>query len=122
MAITDTVIAFDFDGVIATTNGFNGHDDVQKPNVEVISVMRALREKGCKVLIHSTRGDAFLHMYCEKFAIPYDYINRRPDIAGENPGKPIAWVYIDDRALNYHGQDSETLLEEIRNFKPYRRS
>ncbi|MBI2410045.1 hypothetical protein HYV30_03330 [Candidatus Kaiserbacteria bacterium] len=120
MAISDTVIAFDFDGVISVTNGFNGHDDIQKPNPEVVTVMHKLREAGIKVMIHSTRGNAFLEMYCEKFSIPYDYINQRPDVAGENPGKPIAWVYIDDRALNYHGQDADTLLEEIKRFRPHR--
>jgi len=116
---TIPVIAFDFDGVISLCHGFVSHDDVQEPNPEVIKAMALLRGKGCKILIHSTRGDEFLKMYCEKFAVPYDYINRRPDLEGKNPGKPIAFVYIDDRALNYHGQNAESLIAEIEHFKPH---
>lgn len=113
------VIAFDFDGVLATYTGFIAHDDVQEPNPEVIKAMQILREQGCKILLHSTRGDAFLTMYCEKFSIPYDYINRRPDKEGENPGKPIASVYVDDHALCYKGESAESLVAEIINFAPY---
>ena len=58
-------------------------------------------------------------MYCEKFSVPFDYINRRPDLEGENPGKPIAFVYVDDRAICYRGQTAADLLSEIERFKPY---
>ncbi len=116
---TAPVIAFDFDGVIAHTRGFVAHDHEGEPNQEVIRAITLLKEKGCKILIHSTRGESFLKMYCEKFSVPYDYINHRPDKEGENPGKPIASVYIDDRGLNYHGQSAEDLLKEIVDFKPH---
>jgi hypothetical protein len=113
------VIAFDFDGVIAQYHGFVSKEDIQEPNLEVVRTMTLLREKGCKILLYSTRGDDFLKMYCEKFSVPYDYVNHRPDKEGDNPGKPIANVYIDDRALNYHGQTAEVLLEELKNFTPH---
>ena len=58
-------------------------------------------------------------MYCEKFSIPFDYINRRPDKEGDNPGKPIAFVYVDDRAICYKGESAEDLVNEIENFKAY---
>ena len=125
--MTDThdkskVIAFDFDGVIAQYHGFVSHDDVQPPNEEVLKTIRLLKERGYKILIHSTRGNDFLKNYCERFSIPVDYINRRHDLEGENPGKPIAAVYVDDRALCYRGQDAESLAEEIVNFRPWGRS
>ena len=113
------VIAFDFDGVIARYAGFVAKDDTQEPNPEVVKAIIVLKEKGCRILVHSTRGDEFLKMYCEKFSIPADYINHRPDIAGDNPGKPIAFVYVDDRAICYKGENAETLVSEILNFKPY---
>ncbi|MEK7604666.1 MAG: hypothetical protein AAB442_02645 [Patescibacteria group bacterium] len=116
---TDAVIAFDFDGVIASYQGFISHADVQPPNPEVVKTMQLLREKGCKIMIHSTRGNDFLAHYCEQFSLPVDYINRRPDLVGENPGKPIAFVYIDDHALCYRGQNAEDLVDEVVNFKPY---
>jgi len=113
------IVAFDFDGVLATYNGFVAKDDVKEPNVEVVKAMYALKEKGYKILIHSTRGDVFLQQYCEQFSIPADYINRHTHREGENPGKPIAFVYVDDRALCYKGQDAESLVSEIVNFKAY---
>ncbi|MFZ3043855.1 MAG: hypothetical protein WA058_01970 [Minisyncoccia bacterium] len=115
----DLVIAFDFDGVIASYTGFIHKGDEQEPIAEVVKAIRILKEKGCKILVHTTRGDAFVKEYCEKFSIPVDYINRRPDKEGENPGKPIAFVYIDDRAICYRGESAETLIEEIKNFKAY---
>ncbi len=113
------IIAFDFDGVIATYNGFVAKDDIQEPNAEVVRAIKLLKEKNFEILIHSTRGDKFLKMYCEKFSIPFDYINRQPHREGENPGKPIAFVYVDDRAICYKGESAETLVSEILNFKTY---
>ena len=113
------VISFDFDGVIASYHGFIAKDDIQEPNAEVVKAIRLLKEKGYKILIHSTRGDEFLKTYCEKFSISVDYINRRPDKEGDNPGKPIAFVYIDDRNICYRGETAESLIEEVINFKAY---
>lgn len=113
------VIAFDFDGVIASYNGFVSKENTEEPNPEVVQAMKLLQEKGCKILIHTTRGDEFVKKYCEQFSIPVDYINRRPDKEGDNPGKPVAFVYIDDRAICYKGETAETLISEIKNFKPY---
>src|ERR1035437_2197893 len=113
------IVAFDFDGVLAQYHGFIAKDDIQEPNPEVVKAIFLLKEKGCEILLHSTRGDEFLKMYCEKFSIPVDYINRQPHREGENPGKPIAFVYVDDRALCYKGQSAEVLVSEILNFEPY---
>jgi len=72
------------------------------------------------VIAHSTRDSGFLKEYCEKYDIPIDYYNESPLMEGENKGKPIAKVYIDDRALCYKGQSAEVLLEELKQFKVYR--
>jgi hypothetical protein len=119
MSTGPRVIGFDFDGVIASYHGFISKEDIQEPLPEVVKAMHLLREQGCKILIHSTRGDEFLKKYCEQFSIPVDYINHRPDKEGDNPGKPIATVYIDDRALCYKGQTAEELVSEVANFKTY---
>jgi len=113
------IIAFDFDGVIASYSGFVAKDDVKEPIGEVIKAITVLKEKGYEILLHSTRGDEFLKKYCEQFSIPVDYINRQPHREGENPGKPIAFVYVDDRAICYKGQSAEELVSEIVNFKAY---
>ncbi|OGG36712.1 hypothetical protein A2110_00030 [Candidatus Jorgensenbacteria bacterium GWA1_54_12] len=113
------IIAFDFDGVVAQYNGFVSHDDVQEPIAETIKAMNLLKEKGFRILIFSTRGTEFLKKYCERFSIPADFINDNPEMRGENPGKPVAWLYVDDRAIRYIGQTAETLVSEIEQFKAY---
>lgn len=119
MNTTSPIISFDFDGVLATYNGFAGKDDIKEPNVEVVKAITLLKKKGCQILLHSTRGDEFLKMYCQMYSIPVDYINRQPHQEGDNPGKPIAFVYVDDRAICYKGESAETLVSEILNFEPY---
>ena len=113
------IVAFDFDGVIASYSGFIHEEDVQDPIPGVLQAIRSLKQKDYKILIHSTRSNAFLHSYCKKFSIPFDYINHRLDLYGGNPGKPIAFVYVDDRNICYKGQTAEELESEIVNFKAY---
>jgi len=112
-------VAFDFDGVIAQYSGFVSSDDTREPVSETVQAIRELKSQGYKILIHSTRADAFLKKYCDSHDIPYDFINTRPDKQGDNPGKPIAYVYVDDRAICYRGQTAEDLVKEITFFKAW---
>lgn len=113
------IYAFDFDGVISEYEGFKGVKHTGEPIKEVVNAIRMLKDKGHKILIFSTRGDELLKKYCAEYDIPVDYFNRNPELEGENPGKPIAFVYVDDRSICYKGQTAEKLVEEIVNFKAY---
>jgi histidinol phosphatase-like enzyme len=117
--IEGIVIAFDFDGVIAEYHGYDPKQPILPPVEEVVKAIKILKDKGFKILVYSTRGDKFLKKYCEDFTIPVDYINHRPDKQGENPGKPIAAVYVDDRAVCYKGQNAEDLVNQITEYKSY---
>ncbi len=112
-------IAFDFDGVIAQYQGFIHEEPIKEPIQEVGKAIRKLKKRGHKILIYSTRGDDFLKKYREKFSIPVDYINKRPDKQGKNAGKPIAFVYGDDRSICHKGQSAAELVKEIESFKPH---
>ncbi len=112
--------AFDFDGVLAKYDGiFKGEENLGEPHKEVVDAIRKLKELGHKILIYSTRDSKTLKKYCKKYNIPVDYFNKNPEYKTGNPGKPVASVYIDDRALCYTGQNSKRLLEELKNFRPY---
>ena len=111
--------AFDFDGVVTHYAGFRGPEHIDPPNKEVIKAVRMLKEQGHKILIYSTRGTAFLKSYCRKHNISVDYFNDNPNIRGHNKGKPIAHVYVDDRAILYKGQKAETLVQQLNKFKAY---
>ncbi len=110
--------AFDFDGVVAKYDGFKGHEHQDEPISEVVKAIRFLKEKGHKILIYSTRGSKFLQEYCKKYDIPVDYFNENPNYKTDGH-KPVAYVYIDDRAVLYKGQKAEKLVEEIEDFKAY---
>lgn len=112
-------IAFDFDGVIAQYKGFKSVEHMGEPNPNVVKAIRTLKEKGHKIIIHSTRSNEQLRDYCERNDIPFDYINENPKFNTGNKGKPVASVYVDDRAVIYSGQDSESLVNEIEKFKAY---
>ena len=112
--------AFDFDGVISEYDGvFKGHEVVGKPLPEVVKAIRILKDQGHKILLYSTRGNGVLKKYCEEHNIPVDYYNENPEYKTRNPGKPVASVYIDDRALLYKGQTAKELVKELTDFKVY---
>ena len=113
--------AFDFDGVIAKYNGFKGAENEEEPIPDEVEAIRKLKKEGHKIIINSTRGADFLKKYCKKHNIPVDYFNENPDYntGGE---KPVAFVYVDDRAICYKDQSSDELVKEIKNFKPYWRN
>lgn len=111
--------AFDFDGVIAKYDGFKGPDHFGEPNEAVVEAIRKLSSLGNKIIIYSTRSSADLEQYCKKHNIPVDYFNENPEKEGPNRHKPIAYVYVDDRAVCYRNQNAEELVDEILNFKAY---
>ncbi len=99
-------ICVDFDGVIADyEKGYQGPDVFGDPLPEAADVMGWLKGKGWKVIIFTTRPDTpALRKYLKDSAIPYDEINKntmQPE--GANPGKPIADLYLDDRAFRFRG-------------------
>lgn len=112
--------AFDFDGVIAQYNGYKGKDHAGPPVTEVVDAIRELKARGHKIIVYgSTRDNVFLKTYCEKYDIPIDYYNENPEVAPGSERKPVARVYVDDRAVTYKGQNSEQLVDEIESFEPY---
>jgi|GEM_PF-887298 len=112
--------AFDFDGVIGLPPGkFKGDGHENNPNHEVVGAIRQLKEVGHTIIVYSTRSTDFLKKYCEKNDIPVDHFNVNPKFDNLNRGKPVATVYIDDRALCYRGQSTQELIDELTKFEPY---
>jgi hypothetical protein len=112
--------AFDFDGVIAQYSGYKGKDQAGPPVMEVVDAIRQLKARGHKIIVYgSTRDNDFLKAYAEKYDIPIDYFNENPEVESSSGRKPVARVYVDDRALTYRGQSANDLVEQIENFEPY---
>ena len=115
--------AFDFLGVLAKHDGNSFISEEvyaqSEPNLDVIAAMHILKDYGYKVIVYSTLADEIVREYCLKHKIPVDEINNNSDYKTGNMGKPVASVYVDDRALQYSGQTPEELSKQIINFKPY---
>ena len=111
--------AFDMDGVIADYHGFVSVDFLGDPKQEVVKAIKMLKDLGHKIIVYSTRGTELIKEYCKKHGIPVDYVNENPEKSGLNPYKPIAQVYVDDRAVCYRDEKAEDLVERIVNFQPY---
>jgi len=97
-------ICVDFDGVIADYGqGWQGPGKFGAPLPGAADSLEALRAAGWKVIIHTTRKESpGLRSYLQRHGIPYDEINQNSDQPpGSNPGKPIADVYLDDRAVRF---------------------
>ncbi len=112
-------VAFDFDGVISDYHGFAGLNHVGEPISEIVEAIRNLKALGSTIIVCSTRGDGLIREYCNKYSIPVDYINENPLFPDATGSKPVAQVYVDDRAVCFRKQSAEALVEEILNFEPY---
>ncbi len=112
-------VAFDFDGVISEYHGFAGLEHTGEPISEAVSALRRLKAMGHIILIYSTRSTELIKNYCNKHGIPVDYINDNPLYPDATGSKPVAQVYVDDKAVCFRKQSADELVKEIINFQPY---
>lgn len=112
-------VVFDFDGVIHSyKSGWKGAEVIPDPPVEGIrEAIADIRNADYEVAVVSTRcatpaGLEAVKTYLANNDIIVDKVCAE---------KPPAIVYIDDRALCFDGQ-CHTLLEKIKNFKPWYQS
>lgn len=116
-ALNKGTIVFDFDGVIHSydTGSFKTNDYIPNEPVEGIKeAIDNIRNEGYEVVVVSARcseesGRLAILDYLAKHEIKVDKVLRF---------KPPALCYIDDRAICFDGH-SETLLDKIKNFKPW---
>jgi adenylylsulfate kinase len=109
-------ICWDFDGVIAHYDGWQGVDVFGAPNWEAVKAMQALAaEGGYYIIIWTTRTvTPALKDYLIRNKIPYDSINSSAHNPPGTSQKPIYDVFIDDRAIHYRGQKTEKLIRSIK--------
>lgn len=113
-------VAIDFDGVINSyRSGFVAVDNIPDPPVDgvLIGIMKYI-DHGFKVYIFSTRnnqpsGTAAIFAWLRKHGMPETYMRKLNIVSG----KPIAKLYIDDRAYQFTGKLPS--VEYIENFKPW---
>ncbi|MDR1220419.1 MAG: hypothetical protein LBK73_12530, partial [Treponema sp.] len=121
--VSDTgakVVAVDFDGVINSyISGWKGPTETDEPVLSAAESLKTLYERGYKVVIFSTRANTregidAIREYLRK----HTENNELADAIEVTDQKPIADMYIDDRAIPFNGDWEET-LKRIEEFKPW---
>lgn len=107
-------ICVDFDGVIAEYGSWRGKGIFGDPIRGVHEFMRKLKGEGWKIIIHTSRSETdLIKRYLEEEKIPFDYINYNPINVelGCNLGKPVADIYLDDRAITFCGNWQKAYMD-----------
>lgn len=121
-------IAFDFDGVIHKySKGWQDGSIYDEVNIEVITIIKQLMDNNYCVAICSTRDPIQISEWWNKqnFGIPASPVIsgqkfwNSPGIVGVFNTKVPAQVYIDDRAICFNPNRTDTLLQDILNFEPW---
>lgn len=115
--------AIDFDGVIhGYSAGWQDGTIYDDPVPGTAQALMKLSDMGYKIYIYSTRTNPIYHKgdnkeqkaaieaYMEKHGLAYDRV--------WTFGKPMADVYIDDRAIPFRG-DWDECIGEVENFRPW---
>ena len=113
-------ICIDIDGTICRYDGWRGHDHFGIVLPGAREAIKKLHEDGWYIIIFSTRSKRdSIKKFLENEKIYFDSINENP-YQPDNAlgGKPIADVYLDDKAVTFKG-DWATAYEEIINFQPW---
>ena len=112
-------VAFDFDGVIHNlSDGWRDGEIYGSYNEDVISAIYDLNKMKVPVFILSSRSPKQIVTWWNEqgFKIKADVIPgddfffNSTDYIGVTQIKRPAQVYIDDRAINYNGQDRKNIL------------
>jgi len=103
-------LCIDLDGTILAYENWRGADHFGEVVAGAREALLAFRADGWRIIIFTTRGDTKkVRDYLARQQVPFDYINENPDQPDSaNPGKPIADIYIDDRAVPFRGDWTAT--------------
>jgi len=123
MGTEQKTLCVDFDGVIAKYDKWQGKGIFGSPIPRAIKVIRLLKKEGWKIIVHTTRLEVHqIREYLNGWEIPFDFINHNPENLAQDchPCKPLADVYLDDRAIQFNGDWAEA-YKQIVKFKPWYR-
>lgn len=120
------VAAVDFDGVIhGYSDGWHRGVIYDAPVKGAAEGLKELKQMGYRIIIFSTRTNKMYRKNGEPEQLPQmeEYMKKHGLIYDElwsGPGKPMAQVYIDDRAVPFRGNWRQT-VDDVANFKVWNR-
>jgi len=101
-------IYIDFDGVLNTYTGWQGNTELFEPHAGAEKFLRKL-SRTYEIYIFSTRNPLLVAEWLTKHDL-------REYISGVTNVKEPAYVYIDDRAINFAG-NYEEILDKLEKFE-----
>lgn len=120
IVMVQKTICIDIDGTLVHFEEWQGEDHFGKVLPGASDATKILHGEGWFIIIYTTRANKdLLARFLDENNIEYDSINENPNQPDNaKGGKPIADVYVDDRAICFKG-DWEQTLKEIFEFKPW---
>lgn len=114
------IVCVDLDGTLAHYEEWKGEQHFGNAIKGAKEALLKLKKNNWLIIIYTTRGNEnLIKDYLDKNDLVFDYINKNPyQPHNTNEGKPIADVYIDDRAIQFNG-DWSNAIYEIEKFKPW---
>lgn len=111
-------ICIDLDGVISSSSEYLGDGIINKPVKDVVYFLKRLKEDGWTIIIFTCRDSiSAIETYLISNGIPYDSINM--ELPSQRIcNKPLADVYVDDRAITFDGNWKST-YNKIKKFKSW---
>lgn len=113
-------ICVDIDGTLVHYENWQGDFHFGQLVSGAVEAMRQLKRQGWYIIIYTTRGNKeAIKSFLTIHGICYDSINENPyQPDNAQGGKPLADVYIDDRAITFDG-NWITMINKINSFKTW---
>ena len=112
----DKYVVFDFDGVCAADEGWEGPDVFGTPVKGVAEFVDELNDKGYKTLLYTVREvNPAMEKWLDDNHFNFSAVNsteHNPVESGK--AKPIAVMYIDDRAVRFDSTKPEESIQQAR--------
>jgi hypothetical protein len=112
-------VAIDLDDTLVEYDGWHGYQHIGPLRPGARKALQRFKNAGWIIVLHTTRADISRIWEWIDDAVPglIDHVNSNPASIQMrcNPGKPIADLYIDDRAWPYCGNPIpwEKLLDDL---------
>ena len=105
------VVCVDFNGVLDRYTGWRGPEILDHPREGAAEFLRALGEKGFRVVVFTTRYAPQVEAWLAEHGMA-------ELVAEVTDRKPAAFVFVDDRAVCFRG-DFESTLREVEEFRAH---
>lgn len=110
-----STICIDLDGTLADYDGWDGDwTPIGEPIDGAREFCEQLAAEGWRIIIHTCRGQIDqVEEWLAKHRIRHDGINCVEHNANGSSSKPIADVYLDDRAVRFEGRFDGRLMAQV---------